>query len=329
MSPSLRGCARIAVTSGAVEDGKGLEVGKRTTVVARTLLVVVLLLALLGAVGCKPAASGDKLKVVATIFPLADFVKNVAGDKVDVITLLRPGDSPHTYEPTSRDMKAVARATLLVFNGAGLDFWVEKLKTAASDNLVVVDTSAALAEEGLLLSGDGHDDGGTNPHFWLDPVLAQKQVEAIASALVAADPDNKDFYLENAVYYIAQLQSLDEEIKSMTQSFSSREFITFHPAWTYFAKRYGLVEAAVIEEAPGKEPSVEYVMNVVDVAKALKVKAIFAEPQFSTKAADAIAVDSGAEVLLLDPIGGPGLAGKDSYIALMRYNVEQMKQAMQ
>jgi zinc transport system substrate-binding protein len=266
---------------------------------------------------------------VVTIFPLADFVKNVAGDKVDVITLLRPGDSPHTYEPTSRDMKAVARATLLVVNGAGLDFWVEKLKTAASDNLVVVDTSAVLAEEGLLLSGDGHDDGGTNPHFWLDPVLAQKQVETIASALVAADPDNKEFYWKNAADYIAQLQSLDEEIKSITQSFSSREFITFHPAWTYFAKRYDLVEAAVIEEAPGKEPSVGYIMHVVDVAKALKVKAIFAEPQFSTKAADAIAADSGAEVLLLDPIGGADLPEKDSYIALMRYNVGQMGEAMQ
>jgi zinc transport system substrate-binding protein len=317
------------VTNGVVEDENRLEVGKRTTVVARTLLVVVLLLALLGAAGCRPSASGEKLKVVATIFPLADFVKNVAGDKVDVITLLRPGDSPHTYEPTSRDMKAVAQATLLVVNGAGLDFWVENLKAAASDNMVVVDTSAVLAEEGLLLTGDEHDDGGTNPHFWLDPVLAQKQVEAIAAALVAADPDNKDFYLENAADYIAQLQSLDEEIKSITQLFSSREFITFHPAWTYFASRYGLTEAAVIEEAPGKAPTIDDIKRIVDAVRDLKARAIFAEPQFSTQAADAIAADSGAEVLLLDPIGGADLPGRDSYIALMRYNVGQMGEAMQ
>ena len=84
---------------------------------------------------CEQQASGDTLTVVTTIFPLADFVKNVAGDKVEVVTLLRSGDSPHTYEPSSRDMKAVARARLLVINGAGLDFWVEKLKSAASDNL--------------------------------------------------------------------------------------------------------------------------------------------------------------------------------------------------
>ena len=302
--------------------------GRRLSVTACTALVIVVVAALFGAIACERQASSDKLTVVTTIFPLADFVKNVAGDRVDVVTLLCAGDSPHTYEPTSRDMKAVAQAKLLVVNGAGLDFWVEKVKSAASDNLVVVDTSAVLAEEGLLLSGDEHDDGGTNPHFWLDPVLAQKQVEAIASALIAADPDNKDFYLENAADYTAELQSLDEEVKSITQSFSSREFITFHPAWTYFAKRYGLVEAAVIEEAPGKEPSPEYIMHVIDVAKAIKVKAIFAEPQFSTKAADSIARDSGAKVLLLDPIGGTGLEGRDSYIALMEYNVGQMGEAM-
>jgi len=301
---------------------------RRLTVATRSALALLVLAVVLGGVACEPQTSSGKLTVVTTIYPLADFVKNVAGDKVEVVTLLRPGDSPHTYEPSSRDMKAIARATLLVVNGAGLDFWVEKLKSAASDNMVELDTSAILEKEGLLISGDAHDEGGTNPHYWLDPVLAEKQVEAIAAALGAVDPDNKDFYLENAASYVGELKSLDEEIKNATQSFSSREFVTFHPAWTYFAKRYGLVEAAVIEEAPGKEPTIEELGRIIDLVEDLKVKAIFAEPQFSTKAADAIARDSGAEVLLLDPIGGLGLDGRDSYIALMRYNVGQMGEAM-
>ena len=301
--------------------------GRRLLVGVRAGLVLALLAALLGGMACKQEESSDRLTVVATIFPLADFVKNVAGDRVDVITLLRPGDSPHTYEPTARDMKAVARATLLVVNGAGLDFWVEKLKSAASDNMVELDTSAILEEEGLLLSGDEHE-GGVNPHYWLDPVLAQMQVEAIAAALVAADPGNKESYLGNAADYVAELKSLDAEIKNETQSFSSREFITFHPAWTYFARRYGLVEAAVIEESPGKDPTIDEQRRIIDLARELNVKVIFAEPQFSTKVADTIADGSGAKVLLLDPIGGPGLAGRDSYIALMRYDVEQMGVAM-
>jgi len=308
----------------------------RLTSISRVLLTAVVLLAVLGSAGCSQESAGDQLTVVTTIFPLADFVKNVAGDKVEVVTLLRPGDSPHTYEPSSRDMKAVARARLLVVNGAGLDFWVERLKSAASDNLVMVDTYEVLEEGWLLLWGDehSHDDEeehgheGVNPHFWLDPVLAQKQVEAIASALAGVDPENRGFYLENAAAYIGELKSLDEEIRETTGEFSFREFIAFHASWTYFAERYDLVEAAVIQEAPGKEPSVAYMKYVVDLAKDLRVKAIFAEPQFNNQAAKTIAGDSGAEVILLDPLGGPGLRGRDSYIALMRYNVAQMEKAM-
>lgn len=315
-----------------------LKMGRRVTITVRVLLIAVLLLAVLGAAGCTEKSSGDKLTVVATIFPLADFVKNVAGDKAEVVTLLPPGASPHTYELTPGGMKTVNEAKLLVINGAGLDFWIVEEMESTSD-LLVVDTSAIPTMEGALLAGDehehehegdeGHEHGDANPHIWLDPVLAQKQVEAIATALVMVDPENQDFYLDNAADYIAELRALDAEIEETTQGFSSREFITFHPAWTYFAERYYLVEAAVIEESPGKEASVEYIKHVIDVAKEYQVRAIFAEPQFSTKAADAIASDSGAEVLLLDPIGGAEVTGRDSYISLMRYNVEQMKQAMQ
>lgn len=304
-------------------------------IVGSALLVIVMVAVSLSGVACERQEATGKLKVVVTIFPLADFVRNVAREKAEVVTLLRAGDSPHTYDPLPDDVKAVADARLLIINGAGLDFWVEKVKAAASPNLMVVDTSVILAMEGMLLAGNGHgeDDeheghGEVNPHFWLDPVLARKQVEAIAAALIMVDPENKDFYLKNAIEYVEELESLDEEIMEVTQAFSSREFITFHPAWTYFARRYGLVEAAVIEEAPGKEPSAEYVKHVIDVAKQLRIGVIFAEPQFSDRAAQAIADGCGAKVLFLDPIGGPGLQGRDSYIALMRYNLAQMQEAM-
>jgi zinc transport system substrate-binding protein len=182
--------------------------------------------------------------------------------------------------------------------------------------------------EKALLAGDADDEGGHNPHFWLDPALAQRQVEAIASALIMVDPDNKAFYLENASNYIAELRSLDEEIKGVTDSFSIRKFITSHPSWIYFAQRYGLDQAAVIEEAPGKEDtSAEYIAQVIDTARDLNIKVIFAELQFSTKSADTIAHDTGAKVLLLDSIGG--VSGRDSYIAMMRYNVGLMAEAMQ
>jgi zinc transport system substrate-binding protein len=299
-----------------------------------TALAMVLLV-LLGGAACTSGTDSGKLKVVATILPLADFVKNVGGDRVEVVTLLPAGASPHTYDLTPGDMKAAAEARLMVINGAGLDFWIVE-KIESTSDLLVVDTSVIPAIEGVLLAGDehdhegdsGHDHGDVNPHIWLDPVLAQKQVEAIATALVMIDPENKEFYLDNAADYIAELTSLDAEIEQATEAFSSREFVTFHPSWTYFARRYGLFEAAVIEEAPGKEPSAAYIRKVIDTARDLQVRAIFAEPQFSSKAAETIAAESGAEVLFLDPIGGADLEGRDSYVGLMRYNVDQMKLAM-
>jgi zinc transport system substrate-binding protein len=153
-------------------------------------------------------------------------------------------------------------------------------------------------------------------------------VEAIALALIMVDPENKDSYMRNAAAYIGELHSLDEEIQASTDNFSQREFIAFHPAWTYFASRYGLIEAAVIEESPGQD-SPAHTRKVIDVARDLNIKAIFAELQFNPDRAKTIAEEIGGEVLFLDPIGGVDLEGRDSYIELMRYNVEQMALAME
>jgi zinc transport system substrate-binding protein len=312
------------------------EVGKsRFGNAWRVAALAMVLLSLLGSLTCASNTDSEKLKVVATVFPLADFVKNVGGDKVEVSHLMSAGDSPHTWEPLPSEVKSIADAGLIVINGVGLEFWIEKVvEAAASPDLLVVDTSIFVAMEGLLLNGDEQDHGheeshhGANPHIWLDPVLAQKQVEAIAQALVMADPENEDTYLDNAAVYIAELKALDDDIKNTTESFSIRQFIAFHPAWTYFANRYGLIEAAVIEKSPGQD-SPAHTKKVIDVARELNIKAIFAELQFDPDRANTIAEDIGGRVLFLDPIGGANLEGRDSYIQLMRYNVEQMALAMQ
>ena len=291
------------------------------------------LVALLAGAACTSSTDSGKLKVVATILPLADFVRNVGGGSVEVTTLMSAADSPHTWEPLPAQVKTIADARLIVINGAGLEFWIEKvIDAAANPDLIVVDTSIFPGMEGLLLTADeeGHGDDsehGVNPHIWLDPALAQKQVEAIAQALIMVDPGNKDRYLENAAAYVAELKSLDDEIRDTTETFAVRQFIAFHPAWSYFAKRYGLVEAAVIEETPGQDSSA-HKKEVIDLARELNIKTIFAEPQFNAEAAQSIADEVGAEVLFLDPIGNPDLPDRDSYIEIMRYNVDQMRLAM-
>jgi zinc transport system substrate-binding protein len=288
-------------------------------------IVLVLALALITSASCQTGeVESTKIKVVVSIYPLADFVNNVGRDKVEVITLLPAGASPHTYEPTPSQLKDIAEAKLFVENGAGLEFWAEKVVTAAANpELVIVDTSKGIE----LLAGDELTEVG-NPHIWLDPVLAQKQVRDIRDALIGVAPENEDFYQENTESYLERLDSLDKEIKQEVNLFTTKGFVCFHPAWAYFAQRYGLNQIAAIEESPGKEPTPEYIRRIIDQVRELGIKAIFAEPQFNPKAAQTIAAETGAEVIFLDPLGGPGIEGRDTYLELMHYNLEQMAKAM-
>jgi len=220
-------------------------------------------------------------------------------------------------------VEQVAKARLLALNGVGLEFWADKLiQSADNPNLIVVDTSQGIE----IMEGDADEPGG-NPHIWLDPQNAIVQVEHIRDALTRADPAHADDYRANAEGYIAELQALDQEIANEVTTWSNRQFIAFHPAWVYFARRYGLIQAAVIEESPGREPSPADVARIVETAKRIGAKAIFAEPQFSPKAAQAIAEESGAQVLFLDPLGSS--LEDPTYLNLMRYNVAQMAKALQ
>jgi zinc transport system substrate-binding protein len=267
------------------------------------------------------ASDAPRLLVAVSINPLADFVRAVGDGLVEVVTLVPPGASPHTYELKPSQVTAVARARLLVLNGAGLEYWASKLVQAVgSGKLAVVDTSKGIP----LLDEGAH---GANPHVWLDVRQAMIQVRHIRDALVESDASHAPAYEANTAAYLARLDRLDVEIATQVSHWKQRQFIAFHPAWAYFARRYGLEQAAVIERFPGREPSPADVARVVEVAKRIGARAIFAEPQFSTKAADVIARESGARVVLLDPLGATLRQG--GYVELMRYDVAQMATALE
>ena len=273
--------------------------------------------------GAEPSPTADgRILVAASITPLADFARQIGGDHVEVITLVPSGASPHTYELTPSQVEQVAKARLLVLNGIGLEYWADKLiQSADNPNLIVVDTS-----QGVEVLAETAGEPGGNPHIWLDPENAIVQVGHIRDALIRADPTHADDYRASAERYIAELQALDQEIADEVATWSNRQFIAFHPAWVYFARRYGLVQAAVIEESPGREPSPADVARIVETARRIGAKAIFAEPQFSPKAAQTIAEESGAHVLFLDPLGSS--LDDRSYLNLMRYNVAQMAKSL-
>jgi len=185
-------------------------------------------------------------------------------------------------------------------------------------------TGGARGDIGRRLAGEPGEQGG-NPHVWLSPPDAIHQVEAIRDALIRADPAGAAAYRANAAHYVAELRALDTETRDTVATFRTRAFIAFHPAWAYFARDYGLEQAAVIERAPGREPSPAEIAGVIRTARAIGAKAIFAEPEFPTKAAQVIADETGAKVLLLDTLGrGPSY----SYLDTMRYNLAQMARAL-
>jgi zinc transport system substrate-binding protein len=266
------------------------------------------------------APGEDRILVAASIAPVADFARQVGRDRVDVITLVPPGASPHTYELKPSQVEQIARARLLVLNGAGLEYWADKLVRAAGNpRLEVVDTSQGIP----LIDAGAH---GANPHIWLDPQQAMLQVKHIRDALVRADPDRAAPYRGNATRFLTELEGLDGEIAAEVKGWRHRQFIAFHPAWVYFARRYGLEQAAVIERSPGREPSPKELAAIVETARRIGARAIFAEPQLSPKAAEAIVRESGARVLFLDPLGS---SLKDrSYLAMMRSNVSQVALAL-
>jgi zinc transport system substrate-binding protein len=267
----------------------------------------------------------EKIKVIASISPLADFARQVGGEKVDVRLLLPPGASPHTYEPTPRAIQDISDARVFIKIGAGLEFWSEKIiKAAANRNLIIVDSSEGVS---LLRSPHSHGHRSADPHIWLNPVIAGDIIIKIENAFIRSDPRNAEHYRLNALQYREKLSELDADISWRVKKLKTKEYVTFHPAWNYFSKRYGLRVAAVIEESPGKEPSAKQMQKIINKINAIGNKVVFVEPQFNPKIAEVIAKESGAKVVYLDPIGGQ--KGRETYLDMMKYNIDAIEKAME
>lgn len=288
-------------------------------------------------------AAPAKLRVAASILPLADFCRQIGGERVEVQVLIPPGASPHTFEPSPGKLTALAQARVLVYVGVGLEPWLDKfLYAQASKKPIVVEATQGLDlitevpqhrqetpvhAQHRHAPGHGHAPGTANPHVWLDPILAQDICRRIAAAYRQADPAQQDAYEQNLSVYLAKLADLDQTIAATTATFQRREFVSFHPSFTYFARRYQLHEVGVIEVAPGREPTPRALQNILQAIRRYNIKVIFSEPQFSPRLVEVLAREAGVRVLSLDPIGGRPPYG-DDYLQLMHYNLAAMAEAM-
>lgn len=285
-----------------------------------------------------------KLKVVASILPIQAHASAIAGDRAEVVQLLDKDSGPHDFQLAPGDVRKLADADLFAVNGAGLEEWLDKLVSKAGNkNLAVVDTSKGIKLVGggeAIFEGDGgghdgHDHGGPaeheehdglNPHIWLDPVLAKKQAAAILAALVKADPANADAYQANAGAYFAKLDALDASFREVLGPLPNKNLVTFHDAFPYLAKRYGLNYVGYVEEFPEKDPSPKELAGLVDKIKGAKVGVLFAEEGYAPSLLEKIAAQTGTRVSSLDTLE-VGAGGPDSYIDRMGANLESLRKA--
>lgn len=291
----------------------------------RACLLVLLCGAL--AAGCRESsAPGGKPLVVASFFPMYDFARQVAADRAQVISLVPPGVHGHDWEPSPQDVAQVRRARIFVYNGAGFEPWVDKLiKEAAGSATVVVAASAGLT---LARTGTG---GGTDPHVWLDPVLAKGEVDAIRAALERGDPAGKSAYEAKASAYAARLADLDGRFEAGLRDCARREVVVSHAAFGYLTRRYRLEQIAVTGLAPQAEPSPAALAAIVRTARERKVTAIFLEPLVSPKLAETLAREVGVRLLTLDPI--EGVTRKEAaegigYLELMARNLQSLREGL-
>jgi len=274
---------------------------------AGALLAAVLLAACGGGAGPSgpgeapdAGAAGGPIPVAVSVPPAAWLAERIGGERVAVTALLPPGRSPHTWEPAPRELAALGRARLVVVVGHPALRFEKRLLAAArrgGEPRVV-----AMTEGVALLPGaeDGHGGSDTDPHVWLDPEVMAATGERVAAALAAIDPEHAAEYRDRRDRLRAEIDALDREIRATLADVTERSFLAYHPAWGYFAARYGLIQEAV--ESEGKEPGPRRLVERVEGARARGARVVFVQRSDSGRGARVLAEEIGAEVVVLDPL---------------------------
>lgn len=303
------------------------------------LIVCVLLIALAApfdwsaSAPVRVAAAAEPLNVVVTLPVLKDWVQQVGGAHVRVVSLMTGYESEHTYSPKPSDLVAVRKAALLFEVGAGLEVWVTSLvKNAGNASLQVITTSKdiPLIHDQPESAGNarGHAHQAGNPHVWLDPSSAATMVQHIADAMAAADPVHATDYRANTTTYLQTLARVQEETLGRLKQLPNRAVVVHHPAWPYFARRYDLHIAGTILTQPGGEPSARHLHSLIETIKRDQVRVIISEVQLNQKVPQLLARETGAHIAVLTTLPG-GLPGTETYLDMLRYNVLQLAQALE
>ncbi|MCK1283474.1 metal ABC transporter substrate-binding protein [Bradyrhizobium sp. 44] len=283
----------------------------------RILLCVLLLIA-------SPLHAAEQLKVVASFSILADFVRNVGGDRINLTMLVGADSDVHVYTPAPSDAKRIADAKLVVVNGLGLEGWLPRLVQSSGSKAQVVNASAGIAPLKLGSAAD--------PHGWQSVPNAKIYVTDIADALATADPDDAEFFRAQAKAYLEKLETLDREVREAVAKIPQerRKVISTHDAFGYFAAEYGVQFIAPLGVSTETEPSARDIATIIGQIKAQKIPAVFLENISDDRLIRRIAAETGSKVggtLISD-----GLTGEKgpapTYIDMVRHNIKALTSAL-
>lgn len=299
---------------------------------------------------------GEKIEIVATLFPQYDFAKQVGGDKVNVTLLLPPGSESHTYEPTPQDMVVIDQSNLFIYTGEEMEPWAENLISGMKNNINVLDLSQTVElinaeefeeeheEDNHNHEDEEHEDNHQHnhedehhhtydPHIWLNPLYAAKMVRSIEQELIKIDPDNSEYYKTNADNYIKQIMDLDSDFEETVKNANNPK-VAFGGAfaYAYFVERYNLDFISAYETCgESAEPSTVKVKEVIDYIKENDIPVIFYKEYTNGNIAKTISDATGAKMLVFNTVHN---VSKDeinsgaSYVSIMRLNLDNLKQAL-
>jgi zinc transport system substrate-binding protein len=258
------------------------------------------------------------IKVLASFFPIYEFVNEIGGDKVDVTTLIPIGVEPHEYEPTIQQIQQAESADIVFFNGLNFEgSWINRIN---NENLVDTSKGLNITKENMTTA---------NPHIWLDPILVKNQVKNIEDALIKIDPTNKEYYQKNAINFTGTLDSLDALIRSTLQTCEKKDFIAFHDAFSYFAKRYGLIQHSITGVSPEGDILPQRIQEIIEIARDLGINVIYSEELVDPRFAEVIAQEiPEGKVLILSPIEGVDKEEQETgvgYVDKMKENLNNLK----
>jgi len=309
-----------------------MQKSKSTYAIIVVLVVLIVIGSFVGLyLSNRPAPStSSTLKVLATFYPLYDFAQNVAGNKANVSILVPETVDVHDFEPTPSSIAEVASANVLIYNGAGLEPWIQQIVSASGNTkLIQVDTSQGIQLRPVPAEFQKNNQT-IDPHIWLDPVLAKQQVNNILQGLIKADPADSQYFTQNAQTYEAKLDTLNSEAINATTNVATRYFVTFHEAFAYFANQYNLTQIPIsgpFEE----EPTPGDIQNVINAIHQYHLLYVGYESLENPAISQSISSQTNATLILMDPIEGltaQQKAAGENYISLMQEDIANIHLAL-